>query len=277
MRVIHVPFFESYLDTEIYYEEYGEKSATPLVLVTGLACNMLQWDPKLVDVLVQHYKVILIDNRGSGRSGSSWKFYSMKTFSKDIKNLLDHLKIKKTHLFGHSLGGAIVQRFTIMHPKMVKKLVLFSPDIGAFKRKLPSRKIVRMLIRGLKSDAQMILHHAFFTSNIDGNKNKMMRRAVDCVDRMFRYFPMSKIDYTKQLFAAYFFNTWKKVEEIKNPTLILTGEQDKIILPENAIRLSKRLPNSTLSIIPNCGHFFLYDDLKPLLPELFEFLGAKSK
>ena len=71
--MIHVPFFESYLDTEIYYEEYGEKSATPLVLVTGLACNMLQWDPKLVDVLVQHYKVILIDNRGSGRSGSSWK------------------------------------------------------------------------------------------------------------------------------------------------------------------------------------------------------------
>ena len=232
MRVILLPYFTSYLETEIYYEEYGEKTATPLVLVTGLACNMLQWEPELVDELSQNFRVILIDNRGSGRSGSSWKFYSMKTFAKDIKNLLDHLKINKIHLLGHSLGGSMVQRFVIMHPEMVDKLVLISPEIGAFKRKLPSRKIVGMLIRGLKSDAQMILHHAYYVPNMDENKGKEMRRVVDCVERMFRYYPMSRRDYTKQLFAAFFFNTWKKVEEIHNPTLILTGDQDKIIYPK---------------------------------------------
>lgn len=277
MRVIYVPYFCSYLDTEIYYEEYGKKTATPLVLVTGLACNMLQWEPKLVEELSQQFRVILIDNRGSGRSESSWKFYSMKTFAKDIKNLLDHLNINKAHLLGHSLGGSMVQRFVIMHPEMVDKIVLMSPEIGAFKRKLPSRKIVGMLIRGLKSDVQLILNHAFYNPIRDIYKGKEMRRVVDCVEKIFRYYPVSNRNYAKQLLAAFFFNTWKKVEEIQNFTLIFTGDHDEIVVPENATRLAKRLPNSTLSTIPKCGHFFFYDDLKPLFPMLYEFLGEKSK
>ncbi len=277
MRVIHVPYFCSYLDTEIYYEVYGKKTAKPLVLVTGLACNMLQWEPKLIEELSRQFRVILIDNRGSGRSGSSWKFYSMKTFARDIKNLLDHLNINKAHLLGHSLGGSMVQRFVIMYPEMTDKIVLISPEIGAFKRKLPSRKIIGMLIRGLKSDTQLILNHAYYNSVQDEDKGKQMRRVVDCVERMFRYYPMSNRDYTKQLFAAFFFNTWKKVEEIQNFTLILIGDHDEIELPENAARLAKQLPNSTLTFIPKCGHFFFYDDLKPLFPVLYEFLGEKSK
>jgi pimeloyl-ACP methyl ester carboxylesterase len=83
---------------------------------------------------------------------------------------------------------------------------------------------------------------------------------------------MSKKDYRKQLISGVIFNTMKKIESIDHKTLIFTGEYDKIMLPENAMRLARRLPNSTLSVIHNCGHLFLYDDLKPVLTELYTFL-----
>jgi pimeloyl-ACP methyl ester carboxylesterase len=160
-----------------------------------------------------------------------------------------------------------------MHPRMVDKIIVISPDIGAFKRKLPTPKVARMLINGLKSDIHKILRYAFYSEKMD----KEMRRALDCVEKMFRYYPMTKIDYTKQLFAALFFNTWRTIGEIQHHTLIMTGDQDKIVSSENAVRLAKLLDNSTLTIIPKCGHFFFYNDLKPLLPELYEFFEEKSK
>jgi pimeloyl-ACP methyl ester carboxylesterase len=270
--VIHVPYVTSYLDTPIYFETYGKKTAKALVLVTGLASNMLQWQPSLIDELSQRYYVILIDNRGCGRSGSSWKFYSMKTYSRDIRNILNFLGIEKANILGHSLGGSICQRFAITYPKRIENIVLISPDIGAFKRKLPSRKIIGMLICGLKTDAQLLLKNAFCIHDQPLKKGSEIRSALDTIEKVFRYYPISKRDYRKQLYAALFFNTLKKVEDIRNKTLILAGDHDKIVLPGNAIRLASRLPNASVSLIPNCGHLFLFDDLKPILTDLYDFL-----
>jgi pimeloyl-ACP methyl ester carboxylesterase len=270
--VVHIPYIDSYLNTKIYYEEYGNNKSPPLVVITGIGSNMLQWQPTLIEELAEKFRVILIDNRGSGRSGSSRRFYTMKTFSKDIKNLLDFLKIKKTHLFAHSLGASIAQRFTIIYPERVDKLVLIAPDIGGFQRKLPSLRVIVMLVRGLKTDTLALLKTAFCMQDKHLVDPRYVRRAVDCIDRVYRYYPMADIDYRKQLIAGVIFNTQKKNKEILNNALIFSGEFDKVLVPENAVKLARVLPNSTLSIIHNCGHLFLYDDLEPILTELFEFL-----
>ena len=210
---------------------------------------MLQWQPTLIEELARTFRVILIDNRGTGRSGSSSRFYTMKTYSKDIKNILDALKIKKTHLFAHSLGASMVQRFAIHHPDMVDKMVLVSPDIGGFKRKLPSLRVIAMLIRGVKIDVHDLLKHAFCMQDKHSVDEFYFRRAVDCIDRAFRYYPISGRNYRKQLIAGVIFNTQKKMEKIPNKALVFSGEFDKVLLPENAIKLARVLPNSTLSII----------------------------
>jgi pimeloyl-ACP methyl ester carboxylesterase len=270
--VVHVPYIESYLNTKIYYEVYGSKRAPPLLILTGIASNILQWQPTLVEELARNFRVILMDNRGSGRSGSSRRFYTMKTYTKDIKNLLQNLQIKKTHILAHSLGASMAQRFTITHPTMVNKLVLICPDIGGFQRKLPSLKIIRMLIRGMKTDTHALLKHAFCIQEKHSIDKKYSRKAVDCIDRIFRYYPISSGDYRKQLIAGIIFNTQRKITKIFQKTLIYSGEFDKVLLPENGVKLARVLPNSTLSIVHNCGHLFLYDDLKPIFTELYEFL-----
>jgi len=231
---------------------------------------MLQWRPSLIDELAEQYRVILIDNRGSGRSGSSWKFYSMKTFSRDIRNILNHLGTEKVNLLGHSMGGSICQRFTITYPERVKKMVLIASDIGGFKRKFPTIKTVGMLIRGLKTNVHALLKHAFYLRSNESNNGIETRKALDSIDKVIRYYPISKRDHRKQLYAAFFFNTLKKVKEIQKETLLLAGECDKIVLSENSVRLAQKLPNATLSIIPNSGHFI---DLQSILPDLFKFLG----
>lgn len=230
---------------------------------------MLQWQPNLVTELSQYFRVILMDNRGCGRSGRSRKFYTMKTYSKDIFYLMEFLAIRKSNFLGHSLGGAILERFAIMYPEKVDKLVFISPDIGSFKRKLPKRSVLNMLFRGLKTDALSVLIHGFC---IHKNSGKHCRTALDFIERVFRYYPMKKKDYRKQLIAAMCFNTKKKITQVYHKSLILTGEFDEIVLPENAVRLARILPHSTLSIIHGCGHLFVYDQIKSLLNEIYEFL-----
>jgi len=274
---IFIPYIRSYLNTEIYFEEYGEKSFPPLVMITGLASNMLQWQPILIAELSQHFRIILMDNRGCGRSGSSRRFYTMKTYAKDIISLLEYLRIEKASFLGHSLGGSIVQRFVIIYPDKIDKVVLISPDIGSLKRKFPSFRILQMLLQGLDTDANTILKYAFCIQNNEETNKHSIRIALDCIERVFRYYPISKKDYYKQLLAVLFFSTFNQVKKIKNKTLILTGDCDKIVSPENAVRLARKLPYSTLTIMHNCGHLFLYDDLKPFLEEMYEFLGENSK
>ena len=69
----------------------------------------------------------------------------------------------------------------------------------------------------------------------------------------------------------------RKINQVQNDVLILTGEEDKIVLQENCLRLTKLLVNSSVSIIRNCGHFLLYDDLKPYLPKIIDFVGKTQK
>ncbi len=271
--MIRIPYVNSYLNTQIYYEEYGNKKFPPLLLLAGIGSNLLQWQPVFIEELAQHFRLILMDNRGSGRSGSSRRLYTMKTYAKDIKNLLDALRINKVLLFAHSLGASMAQRFVITYPSMVDKLVLVSPDIGGFKRKLPSFRVIVMLIRGLKTDALSLLKYAFCLQDKHSIDVNYIRRALDCIEKVFRYYPISNKDYRKQLIAGIIFNTRKKIEKISHKTLVYSGEFDKVLLPENAIKLNRVLPNSTLSIIHNCGHLFLFDDLNPILTELYEFLA----
>jgi pimeloyl-ACP methyl ester carboxylesterase len=102
---------------KIYYTEQGR--GEPVVLVHGFAVNdMLQWSiPGVTRNLAADYRVITMNCRGHGRSGKPHdvKMYGMEMVE-DIVRLLDHLKIKKAHVVGYSMGGFITLRLAIAHP-----------------------------------------------------------------------------------------------------------------------------------------------------------------
>jgi aminoacrylate hydrolase len=93
-------------DGEIYYEEIG--SGFPLLLVAGLGGVGTYWNPQ-IEPFAKHFRVIVHDHRGTGKSSKSKIEYSLEQMARDTLGLMDALNIDKAHLVGHSTGGAIGQ------------------------------------------------------------------------------------------------------------------------------------------------------------------------
>ena len=110
-------------EVEIYYEEYGE--GAPLIMILGLGQHTGTWEFQISE-FSKHFRLILLDNRDSGRSSSCSETYTTETMAGDILGFMDHLEIERTHLLGTSMGGMIAQQVALMAPERVISLVLAS-------------------------------------------------------------------------------------------------------------------------------------------------------
>jgi aminoacrylate hydrolase len=113
---------------QLYYEAHG--SGPPLLLVTGVNGLASFWPRSLVDALAAHYRVILHDQRGAGQSTKSRIRYSLAQMCTDILRIFDTLGIARTHVVGHSLGGAIAQTMALDYPERVDRMVLSATWAG---------------------------------------------------------------------------------------------------------------------------------------------------
>ena len=91
----------------------------------GLGGVGVYWKPNL-PALSAKYRVIVHDHRGAGQSTHSKIRYSVDQMTDDLVRLMDHLKIEKAHLVGHSTGGAIGQTLALKSPERLKSMVLFA-------------------------------------------------------------------------------------------------------------------------------------------------------
>ncbi len=110
-------------DTQIHYEEYGE--GPPLIMILGLGQDTATWEFQISD-FSEHFRLILLDNRDSGKSSRIPEAYTTETMARDILGLMDHLGIARAHLLGTSMGGMIAQQVALMAPERVISLVLAS-------------------------------------------------------------------------------------------------------------------------------------------------------
>src|SRR5262245_40213109 len=106
---------------DFYYEMHG--NGTPVVLVPGLGGIGSYWRPQ-VEALSTHFRVVLDDHRGVGRSTPVSGAQCVAQMAADVRRLLDALGIARAHLVGHSLGGAVAQVLAIESPERLSSLVL---------------------------------------------------------------------------------------------------------------------------------------------------------
>ena len=108
-------------DLELYYEEYGR--GEPLIMVLGLGQDVATWGFQISE-LSKHLRLIVFDNRDSGKSSRCSDNYTTESMAQDILGLMNHLRIEKTHLLGTSMGGMIAQHVALMAPEGLKSLIL---------------------------------------------------------------------------------------------------------------------------------------------------------
>lgn len=110
-------------EIHIYYEEHGQ--GLPLIMILGLGQDTATWGFQISEFSKQ-FRVIVLDNRDSGKSSRCSEIYTTEMMARDTLGLMDYLGIERTHLLGTSMGGMIAQHVALMASERVISLILVS-------------------------------------------------------------------------------------------------------------------------------------------------------
>ncbi len=251
-------FAENINGIKICYEIYGE--GYPVFLVHGFAAKKEYWIAQISD-LSKKFKVITLDNRGAGKSDRPNIPYTMEMLVDDLKGLMDFLKIDKAHLIGHSLGGAVIQHFAVKYPECVNRIILICsfPDlpldevgtrmykenhiaiyearlkdpIKSFYDKIKLR-FSREFIKLMKEDPKKKFHGIFSANDL------MESEKIN---------PVTPQDINNLTNTLITYRVLNRLQEIKNETLIIAGDKDKLAPKAARDKLHEKIPNNTLKII----------------------------
>ena len=247
-------------DIEMYYEVHGptslpEGEAEPLLLIMGLGANATSWEMQIPD-FSREYRVIAFDNRGAGRSDKPKSPYTMPQMADDAVGMLDHLGIGSAHVFGMSMGGMIALELALRYPQRVRALVLGGTMAGGPKAVLAGPQLIQQwastatlpMEQAIENGLRFLYSEEF----IARNRERLMQRALEMAHLQP---PMDALQ--RQFMAVAQFNTHERLGEIKAPTLIIAGTDDKIVPAENSRILAEKIPGAELVELEGAGHGFL--------------------
>ncbi|MHA1595260.1 MAG: alpha/beta fold hydrolase [Candidatus Baldrarchaeia archaeon] len=258
-------------DINIFYETHGQ--GFPLVMIMGLGANKDWWPPPMISELSKKYKLILFDNRGAGRSDKPDVPYTIRMFADDTVGLMDALGIEKAHIFGVSMGGMIAQEVAINYPERVEKLILGCTTCGGKRFVPPSEEVLQSLMKvpsvPPEEAARKYIVPTLFTKEIIEKRKDLVEFFV----KVYCIAPTPEHAYRRQLEAILRHDTCDRLHKIKAPTLILHGEEDVLLPPENSKILAELIPNSKLVIFKGTGHGFIAEAVDEVCKTILEFLG----
>ncbi|MFW9950902.1 MAG: alpha/beta fold hydrolase [Candidatus Thorarchaeota archaeon] len=253
----------------LYYEIYGD--GPPLLMILGIGANISWWGRYFINGLAKHFRVIVFDNRGTGQSEDPKKDYLIRTLADDAIDLLNHLKINKAYIFGHSMGGYIAQEVALNY-EMVNKLVLCSTSCGGDKSISASPEVLDILGKPRKGrDPEEVAKEnleIFYSSEFLEKYPKLIDMAIQNMIET----PLDPDSYFRQIKAIGLFNTCNMLKNLKVPTLIIHGMKDVLVPPENANILADLISNSQVNIFSRSAHAPFVEEPDLVLKAINEFL-----
>jgi 3-oxoadipate enol-lactonase len=266
-----MPYFK-YNNITLFY--IAEGKGKPLVLISGLGSKN-SWDFQ-IPFFKEKMMVIALHNRGTGKSSRPDYPYSMDMYVEDINKLLNHLEIKdKIYLCGISMGGMIVQHFTLKYPERVKALILCATS--AYYEEGLNVIESQKLMEHSTYEQKFKVRIAALYSRPFRKRLKTEPKTYEIIRKAFIEDPTELKDYINQGAAIEDHDTRERLHEITQPTLILVGNEDRIILGlHHSELLHEKIPNSTLKIIDNTGHGFAVEQSKKVNEIIYEFIKQNS-
>jgi pimeloyl-ACP methyl ester carboxylesterase len=277
-----VDLFAEVNGIKICYEIHGE--GYPVVLIHGFGLHKEFWLAQK-SKLANDFKVILLDNRGSGKSDHPKEPYKLETLAKDVKCLLDELGIQKAHIIGWATGAMIAQYLVLNYPMRVNKLVLI-----AALTKLPVDKSGLEMFK----NSQLAFHkekvkdpeNAFFKKMKHRFTRNFYKQLVEKPDKKFHgIFNTSDLmdlvfkdtsqphDIENRINAIAGLNTIERIHEVSNEVLVLAAEKDRISPKNVSIELHNKLHTSKL-IMFNSGHYLPLEHAPEVNNSIIEFLKS---
>jgi 3-oxoadipate enol-lactonase len=253
---------------QMYYEEHG--SGEPLLLIRGLGRSCRYWEPAL-PAFSSHFRTIVFDNRGVGRTDSPLGLYTTQQMAADAAGLLAAIGLERAHVYGVSLGGMIAQEFALRHRARVRRLVLASTRSGG-RHSLPTPKSsLAQLARGATlplNEANQIQAELTLTADFVAANPQI----VESWNRWAAADPNRKRGQIGQVSAATRHDAWDRLPHLKPQTLVVTGDLDLMIPAENSDLLAGRIPDARLRILRGGAHDLSTERPEDLVDLVRDFL-----
>ena len=257
-----MPFARAPDDTRVYYETAGAAAldAPTVLLVMGLALRGEVWGETRDALAGAGYRTITMDNRGAGETrAASWP-YTTAAMAGDALAVLGAAFARRAHVVGVSLGGLVAQELVLAHPDRVGALVLQSTTAGALRfdvlaplSGLRFAAVLRERLRGAPPDRQARVALRLLTTTRFARRadltNPRVRLLLDGLED--RAGPSG---YAGQVLAASRHHAWRRLREIRAPTLIQHGAKDRIVRAAAARAMARRIPDATLEVYEHAGH-----------------------
>jgi pimeloyl-ACP methyl ester carboxylesterase len=235
-----VPFHRRPDGCRLYYEVHGLEGGQPLLLLEGMGGDIPGWR-RNIPRLAERMWVVAYDFRGNGRSDPPEEGLSMDTLQEDTLGLLDHLEVDAAHVYGQSMGGLVAQQMALDHPARVRSLILGCTYPGR-KHQIPIRAKVP------KDRPWLALYAPRFAEqhpdHIEEDLRIGARQAQSAVGRL------------RQWEAIRDFDPFDRLPEIRVPTLVLHGTEDRLVHPDNARVVAERIPGARLRLLEGAGHVY---------------------
>lgn len=237
-------------DISMYYEIYGK--GEPLVLVSGFSADHIQWG-LILEHLTPHYQVIVLDNRGVGKTDVPEGPYNIEQMAQDIADLCSQLGITKAHFVGNSMGGYLVQMLAYRHSNLVKSAVISNSSLGThtcfhtfleaqldlFKANAPQAAL-------LKAACAWVFSSHFLSQpyQLEG----LIQLGLNNPN------PFTIKGFEGQYAALNTFNSEEWAREIKVPTLVIGADQDLVLPHYLAEAIHAQISQSSYYCFKNCSH-----------------------
>ncbi|MFA9187671.1 alpha/beta hydrolase [Flavobacterium sp. FBOR7N2.3] len=272
-------------------ENYNGKN---IMLLHGKNFNGAYWKTTIDALAKQGFRVIVPDQIGFGKSDKPLRFqYSFQQLAENTKRILDTLGIQKTAVLGHSMGGMLATRFTLMYPETIEKLILENPiGLEDWKLKVPYKNVDWWFESEMNQSYDKIKKYQL-ESYYDGKWKPEYDEWVNLLAGWTLNPDFKRYAWNAALTYDMIFNQPVVYEfpNIKSPTLLIIGTRDKTALGKPLVSESvrktmglyenlgketqRKISGSKLVEIPNIGHMPHIESFDLFIKPLIAFLGNK--
>ena len=221
-----------------------------LVFLHGIGGNRSNWRDQL-PAFAADFTAVAWDARGYGGSDDYDGPLDFADFSGDLLRLLDHFRAPRAHLCGLSMGGRIAMDFHDRHPERVASLTLCDTQPGL--AQMPSekrREFIRLRQEPLRAGKRPVDMAPEVARSLIGP-----RAVPGAFERLIDSMAALHVDsYLKTIEASFLYERAPALENIRVPTHIVVGADDRLTPPEIARAMAARIAGARLTVIPDAGH-----------------------
>eukprot|EP00659_Diplonema_papillatum_P013354 gene13353-20568_t len=244
-------------------QEYGH--GAPLILIHGLGSSCLDWELQ-VPVLSQHYRLVVVDVRGHGRSDKPRERYSIAGFTADLVALIEHLHLPPAHVVGLSMGGMIAFQLAVDEPQMLKSLCIVNSapqvkvrsasDYWQWAKRWSLARILSLNTIG-KALGSLLFPKP--------EQAELRRKMAE------RWAKNDKRAYLASFDAIVGWGVQEQLSKISCPTLVISADHDYTPVAQKEIYV-KLLPDARLVVIEDSRHATPLDQPERFNNTLLDFL-----